>query len=28
MHGGRVTIDRDGEGRFVVTARLAWEPAP
>jgi len=28
MHGGRVTLDRDGEGRFVVTARLAWEPAP
>jgi signal transduction histidine kinase len=27
MHGGRVSIDRDGEGRFVVAAQLAWEPA-
>jgi signal transduction histidine kinase len=26
MHGGRVGIDRDGQGRFVVTAELAWEP--
>jgi len=28
MHAGRVSIDRDGEGRFVVTAHLAWEPSP
>jgi signal transduction histidine kinase len=27
MHGGRVAIDRDGDGRFVVSAHLAWEPA-
>jgi signal transduction histidine kinase len=27
MHGGRVSLDRDGEGRFTVAARLAWEPA-
>jgi hypothetical protein len=27
MHGGRVSLDRDGEGRFTVSARLAWEPA-
>ena len=26
LHGGRVAIDRDGEGRFVVTAELGWEP--
>ena len=26
MHGGRVGIDRDAQGRFVVTAELAWEP--
>jgi signal transduction histidine kinase len=26
MHGGRVGIDRDSQGRFVVTAELAWEP--
>jgi signal transduction histidine kinase len=26
MHGGRVGIDRDGQGRFVVTAELGWEP--
>jgi len=28
MHGGRVGIERDGDGRFVVTAELAWEPPP
>ncbi len=28
MHNGRVSIDRDGQGRFVVSAELAWEPAP
>jgi signal transduction histidine kinase len=28
MHGGRVSLDRDGEGRFTVAAHLAWEPAP
>jgi signal transduction histidine kinase len=28
MRGGRVSLDRDGEGRFTVSARLAWEPAP
>jgi len=28
MHGGRVSLDRDGDGRFTVSARLAWEPAP
>jgi signal transduction histidine kinase len=28
VHGGRVSIDRDGEGRFVVAAQLAWEPPP
>jgi signal transduction histidine kinase len=27
MHGGRVVLDRDGQGRFVVTAELGWEPA-
>jgi signal transduction histidine kinase len=27
MHGGRVAIDRDSQGRFVVTAELGWEPA-
>jgi hypothetical protein len=27
MHGGRVSLDRDREGRFTVSARLAWEPA-
>jgi signal transduction histidine kinase len=27
MHGGRVDIDRDRQGRFVVTAELAWEPS-
>jgi signal transduction histidine kinase len=27
MHGGRVRLDRDREGRFTVSARLAWEPA-
>jgi signal transduction histidine kinase len=26
MHGGRVGIDRDSQGRFVVTAELGWEP--
>jgi signal transduction histidine kinase len=26
MHRGRVGIDRDSQGRFVVTAELAWEP--
>jgi signal transduction histidine kinase len=26
MHRGQVSIDRDGDGRFVVSARLAWEP--
>ena len=26
MHGGRVGIDRDRQGRFVVTAELGWEP--
>ena len=26
LHGGRVAIDRDGEGRFVVTAEPGWEP--
>jgi signal transduction histidine kinase len=26
MHGGRVGIDRDGQGRFTVTAELGWEP--
>jgi signal transduction histidine kinase len=26
LHGGRVTIDRDRQGRFVVTAELGWEP--
>jgi signal transduction histidine kinase len=26
MHGGRVGIDRDHQGRFVVTAELGWEP--
>jgi signal transduction histidine kinase len=26
MHGGRVVIDRDSQGRFVVTAELGWEP--
>ena len=26
MHGGRVDIDRDRQGRFVVTAELTWEP--
>jgi hypothetical protein len=26
MHGGRVGIDRDAKGRFVVTAELTWEP--
>jgi len=26
MHGGRVDIDRDSQGRFVVTAELTWEP--
>ena len=25
MHGGRVGIERDSQGRFVVTAELAWE---
>jgi signal transduction histidine kinase len=25
MHGGRVGIDRDRQGRFVVTAELGWE---
>jgi signal transduction histidine kinase len=25
MHGGRVGIDRDRQGRFVVTAELTWE---
>jgi len=25
MHGGRVGIDHDGQGRFVVTAELTWE---
>ena len=28
MHGGRVGIDRDRQGRFVVTAELAWEAPP
>ena len=28
MHGGRVGIDRDRQGRFVVTAELAWEVPP
>jgi signal transduction histidine kinase len=28
MHGGRVGIDRDGQGRFVVTAELTWESPP
>jgi signal transduction histidine kinase len=27
MHGGRVELGRDGQGRFVVTAELGWEPA-
>ena len=27
MHGGRVDIDRDRQGRFVVTAELTWEPS-
>ena len=27
MHGGRVAIDRDPQGRFVVTAELGWEPS-
>ena len=27
MHGGRIGIDRDPQGRFVVTAELAWEPS-
>jgi signal transduction histidine kinase len=27
VHGGRVGIDRDSQGRFVVTAELGWEPA-
>ena len=27
LHGGRVVLDRDGQGRFVVTAALGWEPA-
>jgi signal transduction histidine kinase len=27
MHGGRVSLDRDRDGRFTVSARLAWEPA-
>jgi signal transduction histidine kinase len=26
MHGGRVGIDRDRQGRFTVTAELGWEP--
>ena len=26
MPGGRVGLDRDGDGRFTVTARRAWEP--
>jgi signal transduction histidine kinase len=26
MHGGRVGIDRDSQGRFVVSAELGWEP--
>jgi signal transduction histidine kinase len=26
MHGGRVALDRDRQGRFVVTAELGWEP--
>jgi signal transduction histidine kinase len=26
LHGGRVAIDRDGQGRFAVTAELGWEP--
>jgi signal transduction histidine kinase len=28
MHGGQVSLDRDRQGRFTVSARLAWEPAP
>jgi signal transduction histidine kinase len=28
LHGGRVAIDRDTEGRFAVTAELGWEPPP
>jgi signal transduction histidine kinase len=27
MHGGRVGIGRDRQGRFVVSAELGWEPA-
>jgi signal transduction histidine kinase len=27
MHGGRVDLGRDHQGRFVVTAELGWEPA-
>ena len=27
MHGGRVDLGRDRQGRFVVTAELGWEPA-
>jgi signal transduction histidine kinase len=27
MHGGQVSLDRDREGRFTVSARLTWEPA-
>ena len=28
MHGGRVVIDRDRQGRFVITAELTWEAPP
>jgi signal transduction histidine kinase len=28
VHGGRVSLDRDGDGRFTVSVRLTWEPAP
>jgi signal transduction histidine kinase len=28
VHGGRVGLDRDGDGGLVVTARLAWEASP
>src|SRR5215218_5615749 len=27
MHGGRVELGRDRQGRFVVTAELSWKPA-